>query len=168
MRRPSPALILSCIAVFLAFTGGAVAATKINGKQIKDGSITGKDIKNDSLTAKDITGQLAGPRGQDGQRGPQGPAGPAGSGGVNVSYQFAEATISEDGLTTVDALCPPGQVAVGGGFNVTPPVTVRVSGPNDAGGRDGGSWTVLFEVEGDLPSPIAVAASAVCASGSAP
>jgi hypothetical protein len=72
MRRPSPALILSCIGVFLAFTGGAVAAGQIGSKQVKDGSITGKDIKNDSLTAKDITGQLEGPRGSDGQPRPAG------------------------------------------------------------------------------------------------
>ena len=171
MKRPSPALIVSCIAVFLAFTGGAVAATKISGKQIKDGSITGKDIKNDSLTGKDIAGQLQGPRGPAGQRGPQGPSGSGGSGGsggVNVSYQYAEVTITEDGLDVAEALCPAGQVAVGGGFDVTPPVIVRSSGPQDGGGRNGGSWTVVFEVEGDPDPPIAVAAFAACASGSAP
>jgi hypothetical protein len=171
MKRPSPALIVSCIAVFLAFTGGAVAASKIGGKQIKDGSITGKDIRNDSLTAKDIAGQLQGPRGPAGQRGPQGPAGSGGSGGaggVNVSYQAAEGTLSEDGLESVDALCPPGQVAVGGGYVVTPPVTVRRSEPGEGGDRPGGSWTVLFEVDGDPPVPIGVAAYAACASGSAP
>ena len=168
MKRPSPALIVSCIAVFLAFTGGAVAASKISGKQIKDGSITGKDIKNDSLTAKDIAGQLQGPRGPAGQRGPQGPAGSGGSGGATVSYQVGEGTLSEDGLEVVDALCPPGQVAVGGGFNVTPPVIVRSSQPGEGGDRNGGSWTVVFEVDGDPPSPIGVAAFAACAGGSAP
>jgi hypothetical protein len=164
MRRPSPALVLSCIAVFLSAAGGAVAAGQINGKQIKDGSVTGKDIKNDSLTGTDIKGDVRGPKGPPGSRGPQGLAGLAGSGGVNVSYQFGEATISTDGLTTVDVLCPAGQVAVGGGFIVTPPVTVRSSQPGEAGGRDGGSWTVLFEVEGDPPRPIGVRAFAVCAS----
>ena len=168
MKRPSPALIVSCIAVFLAFTGGAVAATKIGGKQIKDSSITGKDIKNDSLTAKDIAGQVQGPRGPAGQRGPQGQAGSGGSGGATVSYQLAEGSVPDDGLEVLEALCPAGQVAVGGGFNVTPPVTVRLSGPSDGGGRAGGSWTVLFEVEGDPPEPIPVSAYAVCASGSAP
>jgi hypothetical protein len=168
MRRPSPALVLSCIAVFLSAAGGAVAAGQINGKQIKDGSVTGKDIKNDSLTGTDIKGNIRGPTGPPGSPGPQGLAGPAGSGGVNVSYRFGEGTISTDGRTAVDAPCPAGQVAVGGGFNVTPPVTVRSSQPGEAGGRDGGSWTVLFEVEGDPPTPIEVAAFAVCASGSAP
>ena len=106
MKRPSPAFVLSCIAIMLSFTGGAVAATQIGGKQIKDGSITGKDIKNDSLTAKDITGQLQGPRGPEGQRGPQGPAGQGGSGGANVSYQIAEGMVTADGFTTVDAPLP--------------------------------------------------------------
>ena len=168
MKRPSPALIVSCIAVFLAFTGGAVAATKISGKQIKDGSITGKDIKNDSLTSKDIAGQLQGPRGPAGQRGPQGPAGAGGAGGaggVNVTYQAAGATVTEDGITPVEALCPDGQVAVGGGFNVSPPVVVLSSAPNDGGDRAGGSWTVVFEVDGDPPGPIQVEAYAACATG---
>ena len=58
MRRPSPALVLSFVAVFLAATGGAVAGVQIGGKQIKDGSITGKDVKNNSLSGTDIKGDV--------------------------------------------------------------------------------------------------------------
>ena len=169
MNRPSPALIVSCIAVFLAFTGGAVAASKISGKQIKDSSITGKDIKNDSLTAKDIAGQLQGPRGPAGQRGPQGPAGPGGSGGsggVNVTYQAVGASLASDELEVVEAPCPAGQVAVGGGFDVSPPVNVLASRPG--GDPTGSAWEVVFEVDGDQDPPIAVGAYAACANGSAP
>jgi hypothetical protein len=171
MRRPSPALVLSCVAVFLCAAGGAVAAGQINGKQIKDGSITGKDIKNDSLTGSDIKGNVRGPEGPPGARGATGPQGPAalGSpGGVTVSYRFADATVAADGFTPVEALCPAGQVAVGGGFSVTPPVTVRFSRPGEGGGRDGGSWEVLFEAPDALPSPVDVSAYAACTAGTAP
>ena len=90
MRRPSPALVLSFVAVFLAATGGAVAGVQIGGKQIKDGSIAGKDVKNNSLSGTDIKGDVRGPEGPRGARGAQGPAGPAGSAaaGVAVSYRL--------------------------------------------------------------------------------
>ena len=78
MRRPSPALVLSFVAVFLAATGGAVAGVQIGGKQIKDGSITGKDVKNNSLSGTDIKGDVRGPEGPRGARGAQGPADPPG------------------------------------------------------------------------------------------
>ena len=74
MRRPSPALVLSFVAVFLAATGGAVAGVQIGGKQIKDGSITGKDVKNNSLSGTDIKGDVRGPEGPRGARGAQGPS----------------------------------------------------------------------------------------------
>src|SRR5688500_6291835 len=110
MRRPSPALILSCIAVFLSAAGGAVAAGQINGKQIKDGSITGKDIKNDTLTGSDIKGNIRGPEGPRGLRGPAGPAGaggPLGSpGGLALSYRVGVATVGPDSTELARATCP--------------------------------------------------------------
>ncbi len=93
-HRPSPALLLSGIALFVSLGGdslaqnGLAAATKlISGKQVKNGSLTGKDIKNGSLLAADFKkGSLpAGPTGPTGAAGPageQGPMGPAGSRGV--------------------------------------------------------------------------------------
>jgi hypothetical protein len=128
MKRPSPALVLACIAVFLAATGGAVAGVQINGKQIKDGSITGKDIKNDSLTGTDIKGDTRGPEGPRGPQGPpgaQGPQGPAGglaasSAGVAVTYRSAEATIAPEDFKPVVATCPAGQAPVGGSYTSLP------------------------------------------------
>lgn len=63
-RRPSPALVISVIALFVALGGTGYAAVQISGKSLKNGSVTGKKLKNktitgakvkpDSLTGKEI------------------------------------------------------------------------------------------------------------------
>jgi hypothetical protein len=61
LRRPSPALVISCIALVVACTGTAFAATIITASSqvknntllsadIKDGSLQGRDIKNGTIT----------------------------------------------------------------------------------------------------------------------
>ena len=44
-RRPSPALVISLIALFVSLGGSGYAALTISGKNIKNESITGKDVK---------------------------------------------------------------------------------------------------------------------------
>ncbi len=46
---PSPAMIVACLALLLAIGGSAYAASKINGKQIKQNTVTGKQIKESTL-----------------------------------------------------------------------------------------------------------------------
>jgi len=48
-RRPSPALVISIVALVAACAGSAVAATAITGGMIKDGTIQNRDIKNDTI-----------------------------------------------------------------------------------------------------------------------
>ena len=66
LRRPSPALVISCIALIVAGSGTAFAATIIKSSSqvknntllsadIKDGSIRGRDIKNGSITANKLS-----------------------------------------------------------------------------------------------------------------
>ena len=47
--RPSPALVVACIALFAAMGGSAYAAVVITGKNVKNYSLTGKDIKKDGI-----------------------------------------------------------------------------------------------------------------------
>jgi hypothetical protein len=54
LRRPSPALVISVLALFVALGGTVYAASKINGKTIKAGSIPGNRLKKHSLTGKQI------------------------------------------------------------------------------------------------------------------
>ena len=97
--RQSPALLVACLALFLAAGGPAAAvnaadaaARFITGKQIKDNSITSKDIRNGTLVAKDFKAGVlpralpasqaeSGAKGDRGPAGPQGPAGPRGERG---------------------------------------------------------------------------------------
>jgi hypothetical protein len=81
---------IAAVAVFLAFSGMAVAAAKlarnsVNSPTIKNGAVRGKDVKDDSLTGADInesTLALGGQHGAPGVQGPEGPAGPAGPQGA--------------------------------------------------------------------------------------
>ena len=51
--RPSPAMVVALIALFVALGGSAYALT-ITGASIVNGSVRGADIKNYSLTGKDV------------------------------------------------------------------------------------------------------------------
>lgn len=79
-RRPSPALIISSLALVVATGGTSYAAVMITGKDIKNGTVSSKDIRNNTVKSKDVkNGSL---RAKDFRRSdlPQGPQGPAGVG----------------------------------------------------------------------------------------
>jgi hypothetical protein len=78
--------VLGLIAIFIALTGTAFAATaaknSVTSKSIKNNAIKTGDVKNETLTADDIadsaTADLRGPQGPQGERGPQGVQGEQG------------------------------------------------------------------------------------------
>lgn len=53
-RRPSPSLVISLLALFVALGGTSYAVTKINGKNIKKGTIPGDRVKKKGITATQI------------------------------------------------------------------------------------------------------------------
>jgi hypothetical protein len=55
LRPPSPALAVSIVAVVIACSGSAVAATLITGQQIRNGTVSGADIKDGSLLSKELS-----------------------------------------------------------------------------------------------------------------
>jgi hypothetical protein len=84
LRRPSPALAISLVALFISLAGGAYAATQlprnsVGSKQLKKNSVTSSKVKNGSLLSKDFkAGQLpAGPPGLQGPKGDTGARGPS-------------------------------------------------------------------------------------------
>ncbi len=56
LGRPSPALVIACISLFVALGGvGYAAATgSIDGREIKNNSVASKDIKNSSIVTGDV------------------------------------------------------------------------------------------------------------------
>ena len=90
VRRPSPALVISCVALALALGGTSFAAVSalpknsVGTAQLKASAVTSAKVKNRSLLRADFaSGQLpAGPAGPTGPIGPAGPAGPAGLSGL--------------------------------------------------------------------------------------
>jgi hypothetical protein len=86
LDRPSPALVVSVIALFVSLGGVSygVATGSIDSREIRNNTVRGKDVRNSTLLSRDIrnstllardfkAGQLpAGPRGATGAAGPPG------------------------------------------------------------------------------------------------
>ena len=60
MRKPSPSLVISILALVMATTGSAMAAKVLirSSSQIKAGSVNGGDIKNGSIARRDLRNNL--------------------------------------------------------------------------------------------------------------
>src|SRR3712207_2255282 len=54
MRRPHPATVIATLALVGAWGGPAVAASLVDGGDVKNESLTGRDIRNRSITGADI------------------------------------------------------------------------------------------------------------------
>ncbi len=50
VRKPSPGLIVAIVALVVAMSGSAIAASAITGNQIKDGSIGVKDLSKKAVS----------------------------------------------------------------------------------------------------------------------
>jgi hypothetical protein len=82
-RRPSGAMMVGLIALVMAMSGSAVAASLITSKQIKDGTIQTRDLSKKAIRAlAKSTTATPGPQGPVGPAGPAGSAGPKGDAGA--------------------------------------------------------------------------------------
>lgn len=117
-RRPSPAMIVACVALAVALGGTSYAAValpknSVGTKQLKPGAITSSKIRDFSLRIWDFKrGQL-----------PRGPAGPPGPAGVLGPLALREASTSVPGnvvngrfaTRAIQIRCSAGESAVAGG-----------------------------------------------------
>ena len=55
VRRPSPALIIALLALFVALGGPAQARRLINGKDIRKGTVRSKQVKDHTLSTRDLS-----------------------------------------------------------------------------------------------------------------
>jgi hypothetical protein len=91
-RRPSPSLVISIVALFVALGGTSYAALtlprdSVGSRQIKTGAVGGSEVRDGALKLKDFGDEqfpagARGPVGAGGSAGPLGPAGPAGPAGL--------------------------------------------------------------------------------------
>jgi len=62
-RRPSPALVISLIALFVAMSGTGYAVSKVGSKQLKKNAVTSSKIKKNAVTSSKIKkNALTGPK----------------------------------------------------------------------------------------------------------
>jgi hypothetical protein len=142
LRRPSPAMVVACLALLVALGGTSMAAVNQLGRntvgslQLKDGAVTNAKVRNNAINSAKVAarsllrsdfapGQLpAGPTGPQGPAGPAGPAGAAGPAGVigAITVRSANVTIAggaaENGVYNtgeVTANCSGNERAISGG-----------------------------------------------------
>ncbi|MFL5895145.1 MAG: hypothetical protein ACJ76Z_08520 [Thermoleophilaceae bacterium] len=97
-HRPSSSMLVAVLALLIATTGSAVAASLITGKQIKDRTIEVKDISKKAV--KSLRGKqgpvgvagVQGPAGSPGATGTAGAKGDTGAPGTAVAYARVPAT----------------------------------------------------------------------------
>jgi len=126
-RRPSPAMIVACLALLVSLGGTSVAAVSqlarnsvgtpqlknaavttpkiangaVTNPKVANNAITSAKVRNSSLTRVDFApGQLpAGPTGPQGPAGPTGPTGARGPAGAISAITVRSATVSVPGGT---------------------------------------------------------------------
>lgn len=119
-RRPSPAMVVACIALLVALGGTSVAAVSQLGRnsvgpaQLQLGAVTNPKIRNNAVTSVKVQnrsllradfapGQLpagpTGPQGPQGATGAPGPTGAPGLAGVIGTITVRTSSISVDGGT---------------------------------------------------------------------
>jgi hypothetical protein len=97
--RPSPALVISIVALVVASTGTAVAVTKItSSKQIGKNVVNSGDIRDKTLQVRDTSRKLrkalAGKKGAPGATGQKGDPGQPGS-ALAYAHVFASGDVEE-------------------------------------------------------------------------
>jgi hypothetical protein len=147
VRRPSPALVLACLALGLVLGGTSYAAAvalprnSVGTSQLKSSAVTTKKLAPNAVTsAKVLNGSLvkadfrAGslPAGPTGPAGPAGPAGPSGLSGLERVETTSPA--NSNAVKTQATVCPTGKRLLGGGVRLNTPLAqlaVQQSFPDD-------------------------------------
>ena len=123
LRRPSPAMVVACLALLVALGGTSVAAVNQLGRntvdtpQLVNGAVTNPKIRNNAINSTKVAnrsllrsdfapGQL--PAGPVGPQGPAGPAGAAGAAGAaGPAGVIGAITLRSNSVTVVDSGATP-------------------------------------------------------------
>ena len=169
-RRPSPAMVVACLALAVALSGTSYAVSKlppnsVGTAQLKKNAVTSAKVKNRTLLATDFAlGQIpAGLPGAPGAKGDKGDKGDKGNAGAtNVVVRNATGIPAPPGAySAVSQVCLAGETRVAGGvgWNATGSARpyVVASYPSGAG------WTVVLTNDGGSGT-VAARAYVLCAS----
>jgi hypothetical protein len=177
LHSPSPALVISIVALVLAASGTAVAASKLvsgnslikvnslSGNRLKKGSVTGKQIALNSLgtvpSAKQAISATSATSATTATT--ANTATTAGSAPIaNVTYVTSGGNVTS-GVLTLTATCPSGTTVIGGGANLSDETEAYV---NDSYPSGKAGWTADFEPNyTDITDPAVV--TAICAPAAA-
>jgi hypothetical protein len=186
-HRPSPAMVVALVGLFVALGGSSYAAlalkaNSVSSTHIKNGqvkrvdlgkaSVDSSKVANGQLLAVDFAaGQLPvgprgpqGPAGAAGATGPQGETGPPGpAGATTVVKRDTDAQSCDGSACTVAAIaeCLPGERATGGGYAVSAFDLVQTQGAQTTSGTPT-RWAVL--ARDNFGDGATVIASVICAS----
>jgi hypothetical protein len=171
LHRPSPALVVACIALIVALSGTGYAAVvlprgSVGTVQLKNGAVNSSKVKDSSLTLLDVapaeraklkgdagaagakgdTG-AKGDKGDKGDKGATGDKGAPGAPGVSGYVLVEKKASTTNKFLAVQVNCPSGTKPLGGGGGTPTPgagVSVRNSFP--VGGTQPG-WLVVAEAK---------------------
>jgi hypothetical protein len=177
LRRPSPALVVACVALGLVLGGTSYATVaqaprnSVGTAQLKDSAVTARKlarnavssakVRNRSLLRADFApGQL--PAGPTGPRGPAGPAGPAGPPGVSAVERL-DASSANNSTSPKSAFlaCPAGKRLIGGGARVnggSPKTAILQSFPDNDN-----IWRATAAESDAIPATWSLTVYAICA-----
>ena len=157
-HRPSPAIVIACVALLLALGGVSWAATalprnSVGTAQLRNNAVTSSKVRNHSLLRVDFkNGQVprgargpagpAGPTGATGAQGPKGPTGPAGPAGTaNIRWALVSADAAivakSDANISITSHPSPGTYILNFGSAIDTKLILASAAQvgNDAGGR---------------------------------
>jgi hypothetical protein len=146
LRRPSPAMIVACLALLVALGGTSVAAVSqlarnsVGTPQLRNSAVTNVKVRNNAINSAKVAprsllrsdfaaGQLpAGPVGPQGPAGPAGPAGAAGPAGVigAITVRTASVAVPVGASRRITRICEGNERAISGGASWSHDDTAKV------------------------------------------
>jgi hypothetical protein len=134
-RKPSPAMLVALLALFVALGGSSYAALQlprgsVGTKQLKNNAVISKKVRNNSLLLRDFRAsqrsRLRGPQGERGAQGAPGPQGPAGVVG-NLTVQRLDLPLNDNTNTSGSVPCPAGEKIIAGSVNISDATSADVN-----------------------------------------
>jgi hypothetical protein len=167
-KLSGPAFVLALIALFVALSGGAVAAGIVPlARHAITAGTAGNALKLGGKTRAQLAQSFRGARGPQGLRGPAGAAGPAGPAGpagsspaAAVSVHTTAYTLGAGANQTFVASCGAGQKAIGGGYDSDSASAVINLDLKPTAADDG--WSILLANQDKNNVPHSGTVYAVC------